>query len=72
MNYSKTCLKWLLLKRPNIGFQDQLSRTNAGQSIAACSKGSILQYFRPALSYHFLKKIFVCLFFYGRLRQVLL
>ena len=26
---------------------------NAGQSIVECSKGSILQYFRPSLSYHF-------------------
>ena len=28
--YSKTCLKWLLSKRPKHGFQDQLS-LNAGQ-----------------------------------------
>ena len=28
--YSKTCVKWLLSKRPEIGFQDQLS-LNAGQ-----------------------------------------
>ena len=31
--------------------QDQLS-LNAGQSIAECSKGSILQYFWPSLSCH--------------------
>ena len=41
------------------------------KSIAECSKGSILQYFRPSLS-------FIChedlcfLYFCGRLRQVLL
>ena len=29
------------------------------KSIAECSKGSILQYFRPALSYHLSLKIFV-------------
>ena len=39
------------------------------KSIAECSKGSILQYIRPSLSYHF--PLF-CLFYSGRLRQVLL
>ena len=29
------------------------------KSIAECSKGSILQYFLPSLSYHFVTKIFV-------------
>ena len=29
------------------------------KSIADCSKGSILQYFRPSLCYHLLIKIFV-------------
>ena len=29
-DYSKTCVKWPLSKRPKIGFQDQLS-LNAGQ-----------------------------------------
>ena len=42
------------------------------ESIAECSKGSILQYFRPSLSYHFVIKIFFCLFLSGHLRQVLL
>ena len=37
------------------------------KSIAECSKKSILQYFRPSLSY----RLF-CLFLGGRLRQVLL
>ena len=37
------------LKRPKIGFQDQVS-LNASQSIAECSNGSILQYFGPPLS----------------------
>ena len=33
------------------------------KSIAECSKGSILQYFRPSLSYHFSIKTFVlCIF----------
>ena len=29
------------------------------KSIAECSKGSILQYFRPSLNYHFVIKTFV-------------
>ena len=51
--YSKTFVKQPLSKTPKTGFQDQLS-LNAGQvkSIAECSKGSILQYFWPSLSYH--------------------
>ena len=58
-------------RRPKIGFQDRLP-LNAGQSIAECSKGSILQYFRPALSYHLSLRFLFCLFLSGRLRQVLL
>ena len=42
------------------------------KSIAECSKGSILQYFQPALSYHFPLRPLVCLFLSDRLRQVLL
>ena len=47
---SRTCVKLPLAKRPKIGFQDQLS-LKVGQ-ITECSKGSILQYFRPSISYH--------------------
>ena len=42
------------------------------KSIAECSKGSILQYFRPSLSYHLSLRSLFCLFLSGRLRQVLL
>ena len=35
------------------------------KSIAECSKGSILQYFRPSLSYHFSLSIFVWPFYTG-------
>ena len=42
------------------------------KSIAECSKGSILQYFRPSLSYHLPLRSLFCLFLSGRLRQVLL
>ena len=42
------------------------------KSIAECTKGSILQYFRPALSYHMALRPLFCVFLSGRLRQVLL
>ena len=40
--------------------------------IAECSKGSILQYFRPSLSYRLSLRSLFCLYLSGRLRQVLL
>ena len=72
--YSKTCLKRPLKRRPKIGFQDRLS-LNSGQkycrmqvkSIAECSKGNILQYFRPSLSYHLSLRPSFCLFLGGPL-----
>ena len=42
------------------------------KSIAECSKGSILQSFRPSLSYHFLLRSLFCFVLSGCLRQVLL
>ena len=42
------------------------------KSIAECSMGSILQYFRPSLSYHLSLRSLIGLFLSGRLRQVLL
>ena len=36
------------------------------KSIAECSKGSILQYFPPSLSYHLPLRPLLCLFFSGR------
>ena len=42
------------------------------KSIAECSKGSILQYFRPSLGYHLSLRYLFCLCFSGHLRQVLL
>ena len=42
------------------------------KSIAECSKGSILQYFRPSLSYQLLLRSLFCLFLSGRFTQVLL
>ena len=42
------------------------------KSIAECSKGSILQYFRPSLSYYLSIRSLFCLFLSGRFTQVLL
>ena len=42
------------------------------KSIAECFNGSILQYFRPSLSYYLTFRSLFCLFLSGRLRQVLL
>ena len=69
--HSKTCQKRPLSKRPKIGFQDQLSH-NAGQKYCRMAKGSILQYFRPSLSYHLSLRSMFWLFLSGHLRQVLM
>ena len=42
------------------------------KSNAECSKGSILQYFQPSLSYHLSLRYFFCLFLSACLTQVLL
>ena len=55
----------------NLFFYDRLS-LNAGQKYCRMLQKSILQYFRPSLSYHLSLKPLFCLFFSGRLRQVLL
>ena len=52
-----------------MGLQDQLWLIQV-KSIAECSKGSILQYFRPAFSYHMALRPLFCLSLSGRLRQV--
>ena len=57
-------------RRPKIGFQYRLS-LNAGQKYCRMLE-SILQYFRPTLSYHLSLRPLFCLFLSGRLRQVLL
>ena len=70
-HYSKTCLKRPLKRTPKTGFYTDY-RFMQVKSIAECSKGSILQYFRPSLSYNFPLRPLLCLFLSGRLRQVLL
>ena len=49
--YSKTCLKWPLKKDQKLVLKND-NRLMQVESIAECSKGSILQYFQPSLSYH--------------------
>ena len=66
--HSKTCLKRSFKKNTKIGFQYKLS-LNAGEKYCR-SKGSILQYFRPSLSYHFPLRPWFCPLSVGRLRQV--
>ena len=58
-------------RRPKIVFNTNY-RLMQVKSIAECSKGSILQYFSPSLSYNLSLRSLFCLFFSGRLRQVIL
>ena len=58
-------------RRPKIDFEDQLS-LNAGQKYCRMLQESILQYFRPSLSYHLSLRPLCCLMLRGYLRQVLL
>ena len=58
-------------RRPKVIFKTDY-RLMQVITIAECSKGSILQYFRPSLSYHFSLRSLFCLVLSGRLRQVLL
>ena len=69
--YSKTCFKRPPKQRLKKGFKDQLS-LNADQKYCRMLQESILQYFRPALSYHLSLRHLFCLFLSGHLRQVLL
>ena len=57
--------------RPKIGFQDRLL-LNVGQKYCRMLQESILQYFRPSLSYHLSLRRLFCVFLNDRLRHVLL
>ena len=61
--YCKNCLKRPLKKKFKTDY-----RLMQVQSIAECSKGSILQYFRPSLSYQSVFKSFVLSIFEGPLK----
>ena len=58
-------------RRPKIVFKTDY-RLMQVKSIAECSNGSILQYFRPSLSHHLSLRSLFCLFLSGYLKQVLL
>ena len=58
-------------RRPKLVFKTDYGLMQV-KSIAECSKGSILQYFRPSLSYLLSLVSLFCLFMSGPLRQVLL
>ena len=69
--YSKTCVKRPLKMKIKDWFS-RLIRINAGQKYCRMLQESILQYFRPSLSYHLSLSPLFCLFLSGRSRQVLL
>ena len=58
-------------KEPKLVFKT-IYRLMQVKSIAECSPWSILQYFRPSLSYHLPLRSLFCLFLNGRFTQVLL
>ena len=58
-------------KDPKLVFKAQY-RLMQVKSIAECSKVSILQYFRPSLSYHLTLRSLFCLYLSGRFTQGLL
>ena len=62
--YSKTCLKRPLKRKTKIVFKTDyiLYRLMQDEPIAECSNWSILQYFRPSLSYHLSVRSLFCLF----------
>ena len=68
---SKTCLKQPIKKKTKKYFKDRLM-LNAGQMYCRMLQESILQYFRPSLSYHMSLRPLFCLFLSGHLGQVLL
>ena len=61
-HYSKTCVKEPLSKRQKMVFNTDYCLMQV-KSIAECSKGSILQYFWPSLSYQLSLRPLFCLFF---------
>ena len=71
VTYSKTCLKQSLMKRPKIGFKDQLS-LNAGQKYCRMLDGEHSAIFLPSLRYYLSLRFLFCLFLCGGLEQVLL
>ena len=71
ISYNKTCVKWTRSKRQTLVLKTDNCLMQV-KSIAKCSKGSILRYFRPSLNYHLSLRSLLCLFLSGRFTQVLL
>ena len=69
--YSKTCLKWPLSRRPQIGFQDQLS-LNAGQKYCRMLQGEHSAILSTFIKLSFVIRIFILSIFEWRLYTVLL
>ena len=69
--YSRTCVKRLLSKRPKLAFKTNYCLMQV-KSISEWFKASILQSFRPSLSYHLSLRPLFCLFLSGRFTQGLL
>ena len=67
---SKSCLKQLLSKRPQVDFQDQLS-LNAGQKYCRMLQREHSAILLPSLSYQLSLRPLFCLFLSGRFTQVL-
>ena len=57
-HYSKTCVKWPLSKRPQIGFHDELS-PNAGQKYCRMLQGEYSATLLTFIKLPFVIKIFV-------------
>ena len=69
------CLQFVIVVFPDhthLLFFKTNHRLMQVKSIAECSKGSILQYFEPSLSYHLSLRSLFCLFLSGYITQVLL
>ena len=64
LEYSKACVKRPLSKDEKMVFKTNYHLMQV-KSIVQCSKGSILQYFRPSLSYHLSLRSMFCLFLSG-------
>ena len=69
--YSQTCKNDHSQKDQKLVFNTNYCLMQV-KSIAECSMGSILQYFRPSLSYHLSLRSLFCLFLSGHFTQVLL
>ena len=67
-HYSKTCFKWSFKMTEKLFFKTEY-RLMQVKSVAECSKGSILQYFWPSLSYYLSLRSLFCLFLSGCLRD---